>query len=491
MLSAQAEGVSPVKTTTSLTIGRIREIADRRSRVTVDHDRRDAVARLHARLEAVGGLPVYGRTTGVGANRTIAVDADDADHGMRLLRSHAVEFGPTLPAEQTRAMLAVRLCQLSHVGSGIRPDVLDGLAMMLDLDALPTLHRHAGSVGTADLSALARTALTLVGELPASRPFTPIPPLGADSALPFLSSSALTIGRAALALERLRRLDGAAVRIFALTAAAVGANSQHWSETAAAATVSPGCHAVASEIRALFSADGADPVAARVQDPYGIRAFAVMHGALRDAAERAVSTTEALTGVAQENPLFTLDGDVVRVTHHAGFFQIRLALDIDGVDNALAALVPLSISRLRMLSEPSITGLKPFLASGPTGSSGTMIVEYVAAAAGAEMRASSAPVASGSTVLSRGTEEDATFAPQAVTQLERSLSAWRVVLASELLTAVRALRQRDLSRLVPDEVARAFEDAGGGISGDDDRDLGPVLDAADRALTALADAVPR
>ncbi|WP_140394462.1 aromatic amino acid lyase, partial [Streptomyces recifensis] len=41
---------------------------------------------------------VYGRTTGVGANRHIVVDPDGADlHGLRLLRSHAGGTGAPLP----------------------------------------------------------------------------------------------------------------------------------------------------------------------------------------------------------------------------------------------------------------------------------------------------------------------------------------------------------------------------------------------------------
>ncbi|MER7201478.1 aromatic amino acid lyase, partial [Streptomyces sp. NPDC000188] len=52
---------------------------------------------------------VYGRSTGVGANRNEDVPTEAAaDHGLRLLRSHAGAIGDELPARQVRAMLAVR-----------------------------------------------------------------------------------------------------------------------------------------------------------------------------------------------------------------------------------------------------------------------------------------------------------------------------------------------------------------------------------------------
>lgn len=466
-----------------LTVELLRKIATGGTEVVVDAATRDAVARAHELVTgAAETLPVYGRTTGVGANRTTTVSNDDLEHGMRLLRSHAVEFGPVLSREQTRAMLAVRLNQLCNAGSGVRPDVLDGLALMLNTDALPEIHAYAGSIGTADLSALARTALTLVGELPASRPLPPLPHFGADSALPFMSSSALTVGRSALALAELGVLEAAAHVIFSLTALAVDANPQHWSAQAAKATVSPGCRAAAATLRAIFDAGSAQPAAARVQDPYGIRAYAIAHGALRDVTERAVATVEDLTAIAQENPIFSLDSDRVQVAHHAGFFQIGLALDFDALTNALSTLVPLATSRIRMLSEPQYTGLAPFLASGPAGSSGTMVVEYVIAAAGAEMRAASTPAAGGATVLSRGTEEDATFAPQAVTQLERSVVAWRTMLAGELLLAVRALRQRGLIDEVAADVLTLLRTAPELWMTDEDQDLRPVLEASERLL---------
>ena len=90
--------------------------------------------------------PVYGQTTGVGANKTAAVESGQ-DHGLRLLRSHAVDAGPPVPAREVRAMLGVRLNQLCHRGSGIHPDVPPAVVTMLNADALPTLRRF-GSIGT-------------------------------------------------------------------------------------------------------------------------------------------------------------------------------------------------------------------------------------------------------------------------------------------------------------------------------------------------------
>ena len=149
---------------------------------------------------------IYGRTTGVGANRATAVSPTDSEYGMRLLRSHAVDAGDPLDDRTVRAMLAVRLIQLCVPGAGLDPAILAGLETMLNDDALPELRQYA-SIGTGDLAPLAGTALTLIGERPASKPLASMAKWGADSALPFMSSSALTVGRGCLALDELSRLE--------------------------------------------------------------------------------------------------------------------------------------------------------------------------------------------------------------------------------------------------------------------------------------------
>ena len=202
----------------------------------------------------------YGRTTGVGANRITAIPADDPDYGMRLLRSHAVDAGDPLAARTVRSMLAVRLIQLCVPGAGLDPTILTGLERMLNENALPELLQYA-SIGTGDLAALAGTALTLIGERPATARLTPMPPWGADSALPFMSSSALTVGRSCLAVDELTRLERASSVIYMLSFLALDGNPSAFSSVAARAAAAPQVETVAARLRSLF-ADDDGPIAA-------------------------------------------------------------------------------------------------------------------------------------------------------------------------------------------------------------------------------------
>ena len=176
---------------------------------------------------------------------------------------------------------------------------------------------------------------------------------------------------------------------------------------------------------------------ARIQDPFGLRAYIQAQGAVVDAMDRLGRLVESLTATAQENPLFDFESQ--RAVHHGGFHQASLGLAIDGLNLALAQSAPLVISRITMLHDPAYTGAPPFLADGTDGSSGHMMVEYIAASAMAQLRNAAQPASLNTVVLSQGAEEDASFATQAVEQLDRAVDSYQTMLSIELLSAHRAI----------------------------------------------------
>jgi histidine ammonia-lyase len=433
-------------------------------------------------------FPTYGRTTGVGANRVTPVPPDDPQYGMRLLRSHAVDAGDPLDHRTVRAMLAVRLVQLCVPGAGLDPKILGGLQAMLNEDALPELLQYA-SIGTGDLAALAGTALTLIGERPATARFTPMEPWGADSALPFMSSSALTVGRSCLALDELTRLDRASSVIYMLSFLALDGNPSAFSAAAARAAAAPHVETVAARLRSLFADDRRlDRSPARIQDPYGLRVYPVAQASVVASLHSLEGQVARTLNTAQENPLFDIEGD--EVVHHGAFYQASLSLELDGTTLALALTSPITHSRIRMLNDPDTNGGNAFLAAGPDGSSGLMMVEYVAAGAIAEIRNAAQPASVGTLVLSRGTEEDATFASQGALQLERSVAAYRVLLCCELVGAVRLLRQRRLDDQFAGVIGDALALTADLPRNDEDRDLRGDITTAASLLDDLGRLVP-
>jgi len=405
---------------------------------------------------------VYGRSTGVGANRNEDVPTEAAaEHGLRLLRSHAGAIGDELPAREVRAMLAVRANQLLAGGAGLRPTVVTALCEALESGVHPVVNEF-GSVGTGDIAALAQVGLALAGERPwrgAGHGPVGVPepqPLDNNDALALISSNALTLGQSALALHELRGLIGATQVVGALSLLAVDGSHEPYAAPVHAARPHRGSVEVARRMRELIgAADRPTPPLGRIQDPYGFRCLPQIHGPAHDAADALEEVLAIEINAAAENPFISAED--MTAYHHGGFYQAQLALALDHFRLALTQVARLSTSRLSSLNEPAFTRLKPFLADSEPASSGVMILEYAAAAALGDLRAFSAPASLGHAVLSRGVEEQASFASLAARQTLRACRAYRLVVGCELVAAVRALRQRDLRPDPELPVGRALE----------------------------------
>lgn len=393
--------------------------------------------------EVTEAQPVYGRTTGVGANRVVDVEWEDSDaHGMRLLRSHAAGAGPLVAPEIVRAMLAVRLNQIAAGGSGVEPGVLQALADVLNLGLLPPVPVY-GAIGTGDLTALASTALCLLGE----RAWLPGPDGGPErgpgyrlrsaDALAFISSNAATLGEAALAVADLRAALRASTVVAALSHFAVRGSEEPFAQPVQDACPHLGQQQAAAAMRGLLAFDRTPPM--RIQDPYGYRAFPQVHGPALEAAGYAEQVVTREINAASENPLVDVPGRTV--WHNGNFHTAYVGLALDAARAALFQTMALAAARLGTLAEPSFTGLYPF--QGETeASSGIMILEYVAHSCLADVRRLATPAALGSAVLSRGVEEHAGFSTQSARATTDAVAAYRLGLGCELVAAVRALRMQ-------------------------------------------------
>ncbi|GAA4578222.1 aromatic amino acid ammonia-lyase [Planotetraspora phitsanulokensis] len=422
---------------TTLTCEQVGAVARGEARVAVG-----STAAARAAWHASGQLhgPVYGRTTGVGANKDVAVH----EQGLDLARSHAGGAGPLVGEDRTRAMMVIRLNQLLRGGSGVNPGVLPVLAYAINEGFTPPVRLY-GAIGTGDLTALSTTALCLTGEVPWRRaPWSPDQApsfaLSGSDALPFMSANAMTLGDAALACAGLRPLLGASIGVAAHSWRAVDASDEPLEQPVQDARRHPGQARVATRLRRLLT-PGPSP---RLQDPYGYRALPQVHGAAFDALDMAERVVTTDMNSAAENPLIAGG----RAWHNGNFHTAPVALALDGLRAALVQTASLSTARLATMMEPAYTGLIPFLADRP-GASGALILEYVAYDALATLRNLAAPVTLGGAVLSRSVEDHAGFGTQAARACLATLEPYEIVLACELVAAVRAQRQRGLSCDVP------------------------------------------
>ncbi len=307
----------------TLSCGQVRDLARGAATAAVTGEGRErAAAAARTAAEVAARRQVYGRTTGVGANLGQAVAAAEVEgHGLRLLRSHAGGGGPLVAAEVSRAMLVARANQIAAGGSGVDPGVLGPLTEAVNAGLAVPVPRY-GAIGTGDLTALAVTALCLLGErdwLPRGSQ-QPRFALAPADALAFLSSNAATAGEAALACCDLAELVSAAITVAALSHQATSASTEPYAAPVHQARPYPGQRAVAAALRALLAGAGEQP--ARIQDPYGYRALPQVHGPALDAVRHAEQAVTVELNAAAENPLIDVAGDTV--WHNGNFHTAYL-----------------------------------------------------------------------------------------------------------------------------------------------------------------------
>ncbi len=425
--------------------------------------------------------PVYSRTTGVGANRDQPVTVGgEAAHGQNLIASHATQAGPELRPKLARAMMIVRLSQLLAGGSGVSPGVIKHLADAISRGVTPPVRRYS-AIGTGDMGALGTLALCLTGHKPWIGGRLRAVSFAPGDAMAFMSSSAATVAEAALSIDDLRQSASSSLVVAALSFVALGGSTQALA-TAVHDHQSDGATAlVARTLRYLLA--NCEP--RRIQDPYALRTLPQVLGTLMEAINHTASLLKFDMNRSIENPLTTKLG----VFHNGNFNTSHLALALDQTRAAAFGVASLSGSRLAALMEPAHTGLRPFLATGPGAASGALMLEYVAASAMADIRGLANPVTLASATLSRGLEEHASFATQAAWRTAEIGPAFEVVVACELVAAIRAIRQqsRTLQGPLADIQARLAQDL---PSHDTDSPLADDLEIARRCLPFLATAVP-
>jgi histidine ammonia-lyase len=410
-----------------------------------------ARARNQAAREAIAaildrGESLYGATTGVGALRDRTIDPSDRERFQwNLLRSHAVSAGRSLAPELVRAGMVTRANQLGAGGAGTAPALLDALVAALNAGITP-LTREFGSLGTGDLPALADIGLALLGEgsvwrdgelVDAPEPGEPVR-LDLRDALGFMSSNAMTAGHAALLAVDARGLQERWLQVAALSFEALDADPVVLDPRVQEARGAAGQTAVAQRMRELLAGAPFDPHAPDrlVQDPYPFRVLPQVDGVARDALCELEAVLERELNARPENALIH-EG---RAFPTGNFHAAELGAALDALRAAFAHSSSLIAARVSALLDPRMSGLAPFLAADPGVDSGVMMLEYTAHAAAAEVRSLANPMAAQSVWASLGVESHASLAATACGRTAEVLRAMEVLVATELVVALRALR---------------------------------------------------
>jgi histidine ammonia-lyase len=312
------------------------------------------------RLLAEDGV-IYGVTTGYGDSCTTSIPPElVAELPRHLYTYHGCGLGRFLDEEETRAVLAARLCSLARGMSGVSVELLEQLAALLEHDVLPQMPAE-GSVGASgDLTPLSYVAAVLCGEREARfagervAAATALAAIGRapmrlrpKEGLAIMNGTAVMTGLACLAWTRADYLARLATRITACNVFASAGNAHHFDATLFAAKPHPGQGRVAERLRADLAADRPPRNEQRLQDRYSLRCAPHVIGVLEDALPHYRRVIETELNSANDNPL--IDPDEGSVLHGGHFYGGHIAYAMDGLKALVANVADLLDRQLALL----------------------------------------------------------------------------------------------------------------------------------------------
>ncbi len=397
---------------------------------------------------------VYGITTGFGALSNVNISRKDARRLQEnILRSHAAGVGEPFDVETVRAIMALRIKDLSRGHSGIRPETVQLLTALLNAGICPVVPRK-GSVGASgDLAPLAHLALALMGE-------------GEVFFRGRRISAAQALASCGLSPVRLEAAEGLALVNGTQVMTAVGGLCVYDALSLAkhadiAATMSlevllgsrtefdARIHQVRPHPGQIATADNMDRITrhseiisshkdcSRVQDAYTLRCSPQVHGASRDVIAHARRVVETEMNASTGNPLIFSDADTFLLG--GNFHGQPVALAMDFLAMGLAELANISERRIERLVNPKLSGLPAFLVSDGGLNSGFMIAQYTAAALVSENKVLAHPASVDSIPTSANKEDHVSMGTIAARKCRDVAENVRHVIAIELLCGAQAM----------------------------------------------------
>lgn len=440
---------------------------------------------------------VYGVTTGFGSLADVNIPPADARALQKnLLRSHACGVGEPFARDVVRATLALKVNAFARGTSGVREELVDAVAALLEDDVVPVVPSQ-GSVGASgDLAPLAHLFLPLIGEGEVWRDGRRAPAAeamrGAGRApialepiegLALINGTQVMTAIAALAAHDGRRLLGAAQVAAALSIDALRGSVVPFRAEFRGARAHPGAVAVAANLARLLEGspiNASHKDCSRLQDAYSLRTTAAVLGAAVEAHAYASRVVDREMNADTGNPLVV--AETGEILSGGNFHGEPVALACDFLAIALAEVANVAERRVNRLVDPRLSELPAFLTKHAGLHSGMMIAQYTAAALVSENKGLAHPASVDSIPTSAEKEDHVSMGTIAARKAEAVLRNAERVVAIELLAAAQAiefLRPLETTGAL-EAVHRAVREASPPL--EEDRPLAPDIEAVARLV---------
>jgi len=440
---------------TDLTIDEVTSIARKNVLVDITSDAVDRIKRSRALVDKWVGEDrvIYGITTGFGALSNTRISGDQTRELQRnILMSHAAGVGAPLPKEVVRAIMAIRLHDLSMGHAGVRLETYHQLMALLNEDICPVVPEK-GSVGASgDLGPMSHLCLVMIGEgeayykgelmsgdkALAAAGLKPIV-LEAGEGLALVNGTQVMAAILTLVLHDAQRLAKTADIACAMSLEVLMGSDAEFDHKIHQVRPHPGQLDAAANLRLLTRESGiikSHEGCSRVQDAYTLRCSPQVHGATRDAIRHVKSVVDIEINSTTTNPLIFPDEEEFKLG--GNFHGQPLALTADYLSTGLAELANISERRIERMVNPQLSNLPGFLVDNEGLNSGFMIAQYTAAALVSENKVLAHPACVDSIPTSANKEDHVSMGTISARQCREIMSNTEHVLAVELLCAAQA-----------------------------------------------------
>lgn len=409
----------------------------------------------YVRAMVDAGKTVYGVTTGFGilANTKIS-EEDTATLQYKILQSHSVGVGESIPIEIAKLMLITKVHALAQGYSGVQLPTIERILWHIENNVIPVVPEK-GSVGASgDLAPLAHLFLPLIGLGEVSfrgkvypskkiiRQFDLEPiKLGPKEGLALINGTQFILSFAIKAVQRLHNCLEAADIIGAMSLEALTGTKAPFDERLHELRPFNGNRLVAQRLRLLLRESAimqSHVDCGRVQDPYSLRCMPQVHGASRNAWLHLKELTEIEANSVTDNPIVLGEDNTIS---GGNFHGQPLALPLDYACFAAAEIGNISDRRCYLLLEGK-WGLPMLLMKNVGLNSGFMIPQYTTAALVTENKTLCFPASADSIPTSLGQEDHVSMGSISGRKLNQILDNLECILAIELLCACQAIEFR-------------------------------------------------
>jgi len=431
---------------------------------------------------------IYGINTGFGPMAQYKVSEDKKlQLQYNLIRSHSSGGGNLLPALLVKAIMVARLNSLMQAYSGVHPDLVELLKVLINRNIYPCIYEHGGVGASGDLIQLAHLGLTLIGEgnvlydeklCPARDIFNRfgIKPLEIHirEGLAILNGTSAMTGIGMVNILHARKLLLWSVILSAMTNEIVEAFDDHYSYELNIVKHHKGQNKVAAMLRDILrdskmihsrSEHLYNPENIRkevfedkVQEYYSLRCITQVLGPVYDTisnADRIV--TDELNSV-NDNPV--VDHENHNIFHGGNFHGDYVALEMDKLKTAITKLSMLAERQLNYLLNDKLNQiLPPFVNLGILGFHfGMQGMQFTATSTVAENQTLSFPMYVHSIPNNNDNQDIVSMGCNAALITKKIIDNTFEVLAIQMMTVLQAIDYLDCSSRLSSKTSTIYSE---------------------------------